>query len=505
VGLLFYIFINFRDPEIISGNKSSFEDIRLAILLSIPAEICFMLFSNSNSHLSSGHLLKMIVYILFFRATYVHTLFLRFQAAHNSGITAGNQLQAANQQGFMSLEPLARRKSPIFFNKGEKANNKLAAFFDPDSYNRIANFYLQTEAILDSLEQYVILLNKYKIVTMCNKAAEKLLNMNKNEIVGKSLGDLCALLRLKPHLDPDSPKFDISRYMYVNRKMNLHLSSNGKKRKVIVHISTILDVSGDTFGFIIVGTDITELNSTFEKALRQEKLAILGQLSAGIVHEVRNYLSTVKGRSQIIEAISCHETVKKHARNISKDVDDINHIMNEILFLARPQKNELKKVSISEMFRAIESMISSSSLIKGVNVEIRMRNMDKYILCDESQIKQVILNLCKNAVEVVENRIDARIVIESGYDEASDEIYIRVIDNGPGILPEHLDKIGTPFFTTKENGTGLGLCMCFKIIENHKGRISVDSEYGKGATFTVFLPCINDEENNLAEYSPAHP
>lgn len=173
--------------------------------------------------------------------------------------------------------------------------------------------------------------------------------------------------------------------------------------------------------------------------------------------------------------------------------------MNEFLFLAKPQNTDLKKASITEIFQSIESMISSSSLVHGVNININLSNDNRYILCDESQIKQVILNLCKNAVEVVIGKDEAKIIIDSGYNESTDEIFIRVTDNGPGIPQENLEKIGTPFFTTKKNGTGLGLSTCFRIIKNHKGRISVESEFGKGASFTVFLPCINDNLNEKIE------
>ena len=285
----------------------------------------------------------------------------------------------------------------------------------------------------------------------------------------------------------------------INRKVQLPLYVNNVKREVLIHLNPILDPSGQAYGFILVGTDITDLENSFEKTLRQEKLAILGQLGAGIVHEVRNYLSTVKGRSQIIELLSANDAIKRHAKNISKDVNDINNIMNEFLFLAKPQNTDLKKASITEIFQSIESMISSSSLVHGVNININLSNDNRYILCDESQIKQVILNLCKNAVEVVIGKDEAKIIIDSGYNESTDEIFIRVTDNGPGIPQENLEKIGTPFFTTKKNGTGLGLSTCFRIIKNHKGRISVESEFGKGASFTVFLPCINDNLNEKIE------
>lgn len=457
IAIFSYSFVKYNDTSIFRDDIKSFEDMRLAILLCIPAEIWFLIFPHY--YMSTGHFLKIVSYLLFFRVIYIHTITYPYK-----------KLQSRQ----LILD--------------EKQQNQDDA----------VNFYNQVQTILNSLEQCVLMVNKNKIITMCNIATENLLNRNNDEIVGKNLDEMCKALKIDLNNDLNF-SLNTTKDKNINRKVQLPLYVNNVKREVLIHLNPILDPSGQAYGFILVGTDITDLENSFEKTLRQEKLAILGQLGAGIVHEVRNYLSTVKGRSQIIELLSANDAIKRHAKNISKDVNDINNIMNEFLFLAKPQNTDLKKASITEIFQSIESMISSSSLVHGVNININLSNDNRYILCDESQIKQVILNLCKNAVEVVIGKDEAKIIIDSGYNESTDEIFIRVTDNGPGIPQENLEKIGTPFFTTKKNGTGLGLSTCFRIIKNHKGRISVESEFGKGASFTVFLPCINDNLNEKIE------
>jgi signal transduction histidine kinase len=146
-----------------------------------------------------------------------------------------------------------------------------------------------------------------------------------------------------------------------------------------------------------------------------------------------------------------------------------------------------------DVLNSIKSMVETSSLVNGVAVDFKLSKDERYLLCDESQIKQVILNICKNAVDAMSEKNDARLTIETGFIVKSCEMFIKISDNGYGISKEDLKKVGTPFFTTKRTGTGLGLSMCKQIIKAHKGKMKVDSEIGVGTTFTLLLPCIKDD------------
>lgn len=244
--------------------------------------------------------------------------------------------------------------------------------------------------------------------------------------------------------------------------------------------------------------------------MQQEKLALLGQMGAGIVHETKNYLTTIKGSCQLISLLTKEEGTIKHAKKISKNVDEIDQIISKFLFMARPRDTEFTEVSMCDLLQSAESLILSTSIVKKVDVCFENSKEERYLLCDEGQINQVILNLCKNAVEAMEGMPGAKLIIETGYDEAANEMYISVIDNGKGISPADLARIGTPFFTTKSMGTGLGLYVCNHIIKEHKGRLEVSSELGCGTVFTIRLPCLVEEEededdkeytNNILEMS----
>ncbi|MFA7573486.1 MAG: ATP-binding protein, partial [Lutispora sp.] len=228
--------------------------------------------------------------------------------------------------------------------------------------------------------------------------------------------------------------------------------------------------------------------------MQQEKLALLGQMGAGIVHETRNYLTTIKGSYQLAKLFAKEECVIKHLERINKNTDEINRIMNGFLLMSKPRETELLEVSMYDLLESVKSLIISTSLVKKVDVFFDITKEERYLLCDEGQINQVILNLCKNAVEAMEEKEDSKLFIETGYDVVANEMCIHVKDNGKGITEKDLKKIGTPFYTTKNAGTGLGLYMCHQIIKEHNGRMDVCSELGKGTCFTVTLPCLSDEE-----------
>lgn len=134
-------------------------------------------------------------------------------------------------------------------------------------------------------------------------------------------------------------------------------------------------------------------------------------------------------------------------------------------------------------------------MIKGIDVEFNFNHDDRSVMCDEVRIRQVILNICKNAIEAMENVECPFLEIKTNIDELANEILISITDNGEGIPKEIISKLGTPFFTTKKNGTGLGLNACFQIVKEHEGRIDIKSELDVGTTFDIILPCISEEEN----------
>jgi len=244
-------------------------------------------------------------------------------------------------------------------------------------------------------------------------------------------------------------------------------------------------------------SDFTDFEEQQDKMMQQEKLALLGQVSTGIVHETRNYLTTIKGSCQLIDMLTNEEVVKNYTSMIKKNIDEVNRIISEFLSLSKHREAELTEVSICDLSKSIKRIVETSFLTKDIKVEFLLSNEERYLLCDEAQIMQVVLNISKNAVEAMDGVEDARLRIEVGYDEDQDEMIIKISDNGCGMSEDTLKRIGTPFFTTKKDGTGIGLSVCFKIVQDHQGKMLVESEQGKGTSFIIKLPCAHDDEDEI--------
>jgi PAS domain S-box-containing protein len=362
---------------------------------------------------------------------------------------------------------------------------------DAAEEQEIENLHLQTETILNSINNTVLMIDKNKRIVMCNKALEDLLEMDRHDIIGMELDELNKLINFQGDNKVQMILSGIESKEQIEACLT---TASGNKKQILLYGGLIKNIEGDTIGAINIGSDITKLKEDQQRMQQQEKLALLGQLGASIVHETRNYLTTIKGRCQLIELVGKDEKTKDYASKINDDVNEVNRIISEFLFLSKPRTIELEEVSMYDIFHSIESLVTASSLVKGVDIEMRISDDERYLLCDEVQIKQVILNISKNAVEAMSEAGCPKLIVETGYREASNEAFIKITDNGKGICEEDLEKIGTMFYTTKKTGTGLGLNVCNQIIKAHKGKIDIESKLGEGTTFIITIPCIDDAE-----------
>jgi PAS domain S-box-containing protein len=355
----------------------------------------------------------------------------------------------------------------------------------------LQNLHLQTETILSAVNNCVIMIDNNRKIVLCNNALAETVEMDKKDIIGMDINEFNNLINFDARELPDMVLSGSS----DNQHFEVSLTTpKGNKKVLMLYMSSIKNVYGEIIGGINVSNDITAHKKQQEKLMQQEKLALLGQMGAAIVHETRNFLTTIKGRCQLINVLDSSEEVQKHSLKINSEVDEVNKIISEFLFLSKPRQTELTEVSMFDIFQSAKSMVEATSLVKGVDVNVKLSTEERYVLCDEGQLKQVILNICKNAVDAMSCKEHKKLVIETGYNENFNEMFIKITDNGKGISSEDLKKIGTPFFTTKGNGTGLGLSVCHNIIKEHKGRIEVTSELGIGTTFTLILPCIEDDD-----------
>ena len=232
----------------------------------------------------------------------------------------------------------------------------------------------------------------------------------------------------------------------------------------------------------LIVRDISERKKNEELLINSEKLYVAGQLAAGIAHEIRNPLTSLKGFLQLISTGRTDQT--RYYDIMKSELNRIESIVSELLMLSKPQLVELNYCDARQIVQDTVALLEPQANLYNIILDAQYSESPLWVRCVENQIKQVLINILKNAIEVMPGGGNIR--ISAMMSEA--QVKIRIEDEGPGLDEEQLAKIGQPFYTTKNRGTGLGLMVSFKIIDNHKGKISISSELGLGTTCMIKLP-----------------
>ncbi|MED4463533.1 PAS domain S-box protein [Metabacillus fastidiosus] len=232
----------------------------------------------------------------------------------------------------------------------------------------------------------------------------------------------------------------------------------------------------------VILRDLSDRKHAEQLLIRSEKLSVAGQLAAGIAHEIRNPLTAIKGFLQLMQPEKMN--VDQYFNIIFSELNRIELILSELLMLAKPQEISYRTSNIVALVKDVATLIETEANLSNVMIEQNYEESALLVNCDENQLKQVFINLLKNAIDAMPKggtvTLSARVVQQM--------IEITVQDEGEGMEAEVLNRIGEPFLTTKEKGTGLGLMITYKIIDNHRGSVKIESEVGKGTKFIVSLP-----------------
>ncbi len=253
-----------------------------------------------------------------------------------------------------------------------------------------------------------------------------------------------------------------------------------------VHTTIVpfMNANGKPYQYLAIRNDITERKKTEEVLHRQDKLAAVGQLAAGVAHEIRNPLTTMKGYTEFLQLDETNEERQEYLSIILDEIDRVNHIVEDFMVLAKPKAAELEERDIIPIIKNVISFLEFEARKREVKIRFEYERDIIQIECDENRLKQVFLNFIKNGIEAMPDGGD--ITVRATI--INNQVQIAIQDTGVGIPQEKLKNIGEPFFTTKKNGNGLGLMVSFKIIESHNGKVFIESELNKGTTFNIVLP-----------------
>lgn len=241
--------------------------------------------------------------------------------------------------------------------------------------------------------------------------------------------------------------------------------------------------SNEVIGAVAIVQDITELETLRMELNHVERLSLVGQMAAGITHEIRNPMAVVRGFLQLMREKS-PPTLDHYYRIVMEELDRANGIINDFLSLAQNRPVESEKCHLHDIIKELTPLLWADANLRGQTIEVKLDDSMPELLLNAKEIKQLILNLSRNAMEAMTEKgqltIETRVTNQGGL--------LMVSDTGPGIPSGQREKLFEPFFTTKAKGTGLGLALCLSIVERHGGKITVDSTDGQGTTFTVLFP-----------------
>jgi PAS domain S-box-containing protein len=330
-----------------------------------------------------------------------------------------------------------------------------------ESNQRISN-------IIESMSDGFFTINCKGFVTYINSQAAKVLQKKPEKIIGKYFEKVLPELYEGYHhyyehaIQKQAPvKYEI----YYNR------------RWFEVRIYPSVE------GFTIYFSDITENKRSEEILRKSDKLTAVGQLAAGVAHEIRNPLTALKGFVHLLNGV---QGVNPHYTDIMhSELERIEFIVSEFLILAKPQVVHFQKSHPIKLIKNTIEIIKTQAILNNVGIITNFEENIPEIYCEENQLKQVFINILKNSIEAMVEGGTLKVTLKKKDDK---NMIIQIKDDGCGIPKDRLAMLGEPFYTTKEKGTGLGLMVSYKIIENHHGQIKVNSKIGKGTTFQITLP-----------------
>jgi len=236
-----------------------------------------------------------------------------------------------------------------------------------------------------------------------------------------------------------------------------------------------------------------------EQVRRMDRLAVAGELAAGIAHEIKNPLASLSGSIQMLRDEVDFGPMQQRLMDITmREAERLNALVNEFLLFARPERAVDRSVEVNEVIEdTLEMLKNSPELSRPIRIE-KTLSKNLWVHIDSQRLQQVIWNLVLNAVQEMKNSgrlsVSTAIRTKRGSGDAQEKLAeISISDTGPGILPENQGKVFDPFFTTKDQGTGLGLTIVHRIVENYDGKIFLDSDGRSGTTFTLHFPLAEED------------
>lgn len=351
------------------------------------------------------------------------------------------------------------------------------------SVNTLAETLRETQTlndlIIENAADGVIAVDKQGCVTTMNPAAEQITGYPSHELLGRPYSNI--------FVDTGFYSPVLETLQQGTGHVALEISFPARERTIELSVTTsqIHNAQGELIGALVIFSDLTARKEIQRRQAQTERLATLGELMAGVAHEVRNPLTAIKGYAQILKLQDAEPAHQHYLAVILKEIDSINSVIQQLLDFSRPREQRQQSVSLNQLIAECLVLIQTTGLQARIHFTTELDASLGNIKADGELLKQVMLNILINAVQAITTcgNITIRTLV---WDQKHQAVVVE--DDGCGIAPEHLTKIFDPFFTTKASGTGLGLALSQRIINAHQGDIRLTSTPGHGTAFTLILP-----------------
>ena len=355
----------------------------------------------------------------------------------------------------------------------------------------IVDLEMLKENIIQNISSGLVALDKQSKIIVFNRGAERIFDIDSRDAIRKDISDI--IPHIMPYLKVHSPhKFS-------------QLSYKGKEDQqidLLLNISPLKEYDGSNKGKILVFQDTTRIREMEQEVKRMEDMAMLGELAAGIAHEIRNPLASISGSIQVLNDSLSKEEAHINRRLIEivlREVSRLDHLVNDFLQFARPQRIEIEKFELNQLIMdTLYLFQNSQSWSEHLDIDTKIMS-PLTIKSDPHQLKQVFWNIFLNSSEAMPKggliSISAQKETDSkSSSESVESVRITIEDNGPGLDPKIAKDIFQPFSTTKKNGSGLGLAIVKRLVEGLGGKVSGENLAREGTTITIILPVSIDKK-----------
>lgn len=345
-----------------------------------------------------------------------------------------------------------------------------------------------SDNLVENMPIGLVGLDSEKRIASFNYIAEKVFNITHKEVIGKNAMDVLPyeLLVLIENIGIEE---DI-----IEKEIGCHVGQ-GDVVPMEVSATRLKDDYDNSLGYVLLFKDLSEIKALKQIVVRNQRLASVGSLAAGVAHEIRNPLSSIKGFATYFK--ERYETVPQDqeiADIMIQEVDRLNRVVGQLLEFARPVALSGKKTDIKALLDASLKLVENTAREKDISINVNFADETGPLITDPDRINQVLLNLFLNAIEAMEQGGTLSVGLSGG--NGKSRMIIRIADTGKGISEKDLPHIFDPYFTTKQSGTGIGLAIVHNIVEAHNGEIEVNSKEGEGTEFTIVLPDLEERNNH---------